>query len=161
MIIRHIQPNDWPAILSIQQECYPEIAHETQAALESKVKVSADSCYVVEVNAQVVGYCLAHPWVINQPPSLEQQIDAMNSPDTLYLHDIALSAKARGLKAGEKIFNLLKQKTKQFNFDSISLVAVEGADTYWQRLGFKSRIIDKSLDNYPADACYMVYQLGQ
>ncbi len=159
MIIRHINNNDWTAILTIQAECYPEMAHETLAALQSKWNLSPESCYVIQCNNQVVGYCLAHPWVIDQPPSLEQQVTAVTAPNTLYLHDIALSAKARGIKAGENTFNLLKQKAKELNFDSLSLVAVEGADTYWQCLGFKSRIIEKSLDNYPAGACYMVLEL--
>ncbi len=159
MIIRHINNDDWSAILAIQAECYPEIAHETLSTLQSKVSVSPDTCYVIQFKTQVVGYCLAHPWLIAQPPSLEQQISAVTAPNTLYLHDIALSAKARGIKAGENTFNLLKQKAKELNFDTLSLVAVGGADTYWQRLGFKSRIIAKSLDNYPDGACYMVLQL--
>ena len=160
MNIRHIIPTDWPAILNIQKECYPDIVHESLAALQSKAFVAPQSCYVLEVDGHVLGYCLAHPWHINQPPSLEQVIDAPNDANTLYLHDIVFSHKARGLGAGEKVFNRLVNKAKQLNFDTLSLVAVQGANTYWHRLGFKSRIIDKSLDDYPEDACYMVYQVS-
>lgn len=160
MNIRHINPGDWPAILTIQEECYPDLVHESLSALQSKALVAPESCYVLEVDDQVLGYCLAHPWHIDQPPSLEQVIDKPSDADTLYLHDIVFSHKARGLGAGEKFFNRLVNKAKQLNFDTLSLVAVQGANTYWHRLGFKSRIIDKSLDNYPEDACYMVYQLS-
>ena len=96
MNIRHIIPTDWPAILNIQEECYPDIVHESLAALQSKAFVAPQSCYVLEVDGQVLGYCLAHPWHINQPPSLEQVIDAPNDANTLYLHDIVFSHKARG-----------------------------------------------------------------
>lgn len=160
MLIRHINAMDWPAILTIQEECYPNLIPESLKALQSKAQVSPDSCYVLEVNDKVLGYCLAHPWLLHQPPSLEQVIHQPSDADTLYLHDIAFSSKTRGLGAGEKIFNRLVSKAKQLNLDSISLVAVQGASTYWQRLGFKSRIIDRSLDDYPEDACYMVYQLS-
>ncbi|MCE9677885.1 GNAT family N-acetyltransferase [Shewanella sp. AS1] len=158
--IRPIHSNDWPAILKIQAQCYPDIVPESQVALQSKVAISPDSCFVLEVGQQVLGYCLAHPWVLNQPPSLEQVVRKPTAPDSLYLHDIAISAQARGLGAAEQIFNRLVSKANQLGFASISLVAVQGADRYWQRLGFKSRIIDKKLNNYPDDACYMVYSIG-
>ncbi|WP_110456015.1 GNAT family N-acetyltransferase [Shewanella algidipiscicola] len=160
MIIRPIHTADWPAILQIQDECYPNIEPESQQALHSKVQLSPDSCYAIERNGQLIGYCLAHPWQLDQPPTLEQVVSQPSHCDTLYLHDIALSSKARGLGAGEQVFKRLIDNAKQHNVTSISLVAVGGAHTYWQRLGFKSRIIDKSLDGYPADACYMVYPLA-
>lgn len=159
MQIREIQAQDWPAILRIQDECYPDIEPESLAALQSKARLSPQTCFVVTQDDAVIGYCLAHPWQRDLPPSLEQVLDAAPKQETLYLHDIAFSAKARGLGAGAAVFNRLIEQARNKELDSISLVAVGGAHTYWQRLGFKSRIIDKSLGSYPEDACYMVYAI--
>lgn len=160
MQIRAIQAQDWPSILHIQDECYPNIEPESLDALQSKALLSPDTCYVVTQNDSVIGYCLAHPWQRDLPPSLEQVLDQAPLQETLYLHDIAFSAKARGLGAGAAVFSRLIERAQDKGLDSISLVAVGGAHTYWQRLGFKSRIIDKSLDSYPEDACYMVYAIA-
>ncbi|QDF76283.1 MULTISPECIES: GNAT family N-acetyltransferase [Shewanella] len=159
MQIREIQTQDWPAILVIQDECYPNIEPESETALQSKAMLSPSTCCVVTQDDTVIGYCLAHPWQRDTPPSLEQVLDTLEKQETLYLHDIAFSAKARGLGAGTAVFDRLLAQAKRLSLPSISLVAVGGAHTYWQRLGFKSRIIDKSLDSYPDDACYMVYAI--
>ncbi|GIU14540.1 N-acetyltransferase [Shewanella sp. c952] len=159
MKLRQIETSDWPSILEIQLECYPQIEPESLAVLQSKWLASPQSCFSLELNQQVVGYCLAHPWIINNPPTLEQELDSITASDTLYLHDIALSAKAQGKGAGRLVLDRLKQFAVQDKYSSISLVAVQGADSYWQQQGFTVQKIDKDLSDYPADACYMVYTL--
>ncbi|MEZ9197537.1 GNAT family N-acetyltransferase [Shewanella sp. 10N.286.54.B9] len=159
MKLRSIEASDWPSILEIQLECYPQIEPESLAVLQSKWLASPQSCFSLELNQQVVGYCLAHPWIINNPPTLEQELGSITASDTLYLHDIALSAKAQGKGAGRLILDRLKLFAVQDKYNSISLVAVQGADRYWQQQGFSERKIEKDLSGYPADACYMVYTL--
>ena len=159
MKLRQIETSDWPSILEIQLECYPQIEPESLAVLQSKWLASPQSCFSLELNQQVVGYCLAHPWIINNPPTLEQELDSITASDTLYLHDIALSAKAQGKGAGRLVLDRLKQFAVQDKYSSISLVAVQGADRYWQQQGFTVQKIDKDLSDYPDDACYMVYTL--
>ncbi|MCL1092394.1 GNAT family N-acetyltransferase [Shewanella kaireitica] len=159
MRLRNIETSDWPSILEIQLECYPQIEPESLAVLQSKWLASPQSCFSLELSQQVVGYCLAHPWIINHPPTLEQELERITASDTLYLHDIALSAKAQGKGAGRLILEQLMQFAKNNGFSNISLIAVQGADRYWQRQGFKVQEIDKDLSDYPADACYMVYTL--
>lgn len=159
MKLRNIESADWPAILEIQLECYPQIEPESLQVLQSKWLASPQSCFGLELNNQVVGYCLAHPWVANNPPSLEQQLSAIKAANTLYLHDIALSANAQGKGAGGLILGKLKQFALQHGYATISLVAVQGADRYWQQQGFKIHAIDKDLSGYPSDACYMIYTL--
>lgn len=159
MKLRSIEASDWPSILEIQLECYPQIEPESLAVLQSKWLASPQSCFSLELNQQVVGYCLAHPWIINNPPTLEQELESNTASDTLYLHDIALSAKAQGKGAGRLILEQLMQFAQSHEFSTISLVAVQGADRYWQQQGFTVQKIDKDLSGYPADACYMVYTL--
>lgn len=159
MQLRSITDNDWTAILLIQEECYPEIEPESLQTLQSKWQVSSLSCFVIEADNQVVGYCLAHPWQLGNPPSLEQVITKVEQADTLYLHDIALSAKAQGKGAGQAALEKLIGIAQQFMYHTLSLVAVQGASSYWKKQGFVEQVIDKNLQSYTADACYMVLDI--
>lgn len=160
MHLRSITSTDWNEILLIQEECYPEIEPESLEALQSKCLVSPQTCFVIELDKRVVGYCLAHPWVTGSPPSLEQILVAAKSPDTLYLHDIALSSKAQGKGAGNLAFRALVEHARELALPCISLVAVQGADSYWRRQGFIAQPIEKSLNSYTPDASYMVLDLS-
>ncbi|ABV86242.1 GNAT family N-acetyltransferase [Shewanella pealeana] len=159
MKIRPIQASDWPHILEIQLECYPQIEPESLSVLQSKWQASPDTCFVIESQSVVIGYCLAHPWLKDSPPSLEQVLANIDSPDTLYLHDIALSSLSQGKGAGRQVLTALMNLALSKGYPSISLVAVQGAHHYWAKQGFEIKKIDKDLSGYTDDACYMVYTL--
>lgn len=160
MLLRAITPTDWDAILEIQAECYSQLEPEPLTVLQSKWQVSPRSCFVFELNGTVVGYCLAHPWVTHTPPALYQVITNLPNANTLYLHDIAISATAQGTGAGARALTYLIELAKTLGLDSLSLVAVQGADSYWRKQGFKMHTIDKSLASYTADAMYMIYSIN-
>lgn len=161
LLRRPIQTLDWPTILEIQAECYQDFEPESLEVLQSKTNIIDDSCFVIEHHQQIVGYCLAHPWQSLQPPSLDQVISAHASPDCLYLHDMAISAKARGLGAGTFAIQHLFQLTQQLGYQKMALIAVQGADKYWQKFGFEVITIEKSLRCYTDDAVYMQLTLTQ
>ncbi|HAY93280.1 MAG TPA: N-acetyltransferase, partial [Shewanella sp.] len=48
----------------------------------------------------------------------------------------------------------------RYNLNSLSLVAVQGADSYWLKMGFKPKAIDKCLGSYTDDAMYMIYKFN-
>ncbi|MGL5046757.1 MAG: GNAT family N-acetyltransferase [Shewanella sp.] len=160
MLLRAITPQDWDAILTIQDECYSQLDPEPLHVLQSKWQVSPESCFVFEVNELVVGYCLAHPWITNKPPELNQPITHLPKADTLCLHDIAISTKAQGLGAGAKALAHLTLLAARDNLNSLSLVAVQGADRYWLKMGFIPQVINKCLDSYTDDAMYMIYKIN-
>ncbi|MGS0692494.1 GNAT family N-acetyltransferase [Shewanella sp. 30m-9] len=159
MKLRQIQPLDWGNILAIQLECYPQIEPESLDVLQSKWRHSPESCFVIESQSQVIGYCLSHPWILDTPPSLEQVLSEIEAANTLYLHDIALSSKAQGKGAGRLALTALVNFAKLQQYATISLVAVQGAHHYWAKQGFQSKAIEKDLSSYTEDACYMVYTL--
>ncbi|MCE9686449.1 GNAT family N-acetyltransferase [Shewanella sp. AS16] len=156
MLLRTIAPSDWEAIVKIQDECYSQLAPESLAVLQSKWRVAPESCFVIQAGQTLVGYCLAHPWAGGTPPPLYHCIDKLPQAETLYLHDMAISADAQGLGAGRQALTRLKQRARELGLTSLSLVAVQGAAGYWQKMGFRAKPLAKSLDSYTQDACYMV-----
>lgn len=159
MQLRAIQTNDWQAILNIQDECYNAVDPEPLHVLKSKWEVSPDSCFVMEKDGLVLGYCLAHPWVETTPPPLYHALTELPAPNTLYLHDMAISARAQGLGAGGKALSKLKQLAERWSLSSLSLVAVQGAGSYWRRQGFADSQSLKCLGSYSDDASYMILPL--
>jgi len=153
--------DDWQAIGEIQAECYHALAPEPLHVLKSKWQASPQTCYVLEKSDQVVGYCLAHPWTEDTPPPLYKAITTLPKADTLYLHDIAISNRAQGFGAGRKLFDTLKLQAEKLRLGSLSLVAVQGACGYWEKLGFNHKRIEKSLATYTDDASYMVYPVAR
>jgi GNAT superfamily N-acetyltransferase len=161
MQLRAIRAEDWPMILDIQDECYQAVDPEPLHVLKSKWEVSPESCFVMEQEGQVLGYCLAHPWVEATPPPLYQALTELPLPNTLYLHDMAISARAQGLGAGTKALGKLKQVARRWSLNSLSLVAVQGADSYWRRQGFNDTQSLKCLGSYSDDASYMILPLEE
>ncbi|MDF0533873.1 GNAT family N-acetyltransferase [Shewanella sp. A32] len=161
MLIRAIKPGDWPLIAAVQQQCYQDLEPESLAVLQNKWQLSPESCFVMVIRERVQGYCLAHPWLDGMPPELDQILGPCDTPDTLYLHDIAVSSEARGNGFATQAFRRLVQFALQQQLGSVSLVAVQGAEDYWQMLGFSQATAKKSLSNYPENACYMRYSLSR
>lgn len=160
MLLRTIQLIDWPCIMAIQNECYHAFPTESMEVMQSKWHISPNSCFVIENNNQVQGYCLAHPWQIKEPPALNQLIDSLpDTVNTLYIHDLALSSTIQGQGAGVKLLNQCKLFAKTHHFDHLSLVAVQGAEQFWYKQGFIEQLTDKSLQSYCNSPKFMVLSL--
>lgn len=160
LMIRAITPADWSAILDVQQQCYPDVINESQDVLQRKQQLASDSCFIMHTSAPVQGYCFAHPWQLGQPPKLNQLIPLPITANTLYVHDVAVAKHAQGLGlAAEALYHLRDLALKQ-QLGSLSLVAVNGAASYWQRFGFVSQPLADALSSYGDNAEYMVLPLS-
>ncbi|MGL6072231.1 GNAT family N-acetyltransferase [Craterilacuibacter sp.] len=135
--LRTMRMSDLDAILAIQSQCYCNELIESRSALASRHQLAPDCCWIAEHEGEVRGYLLAHPWQGQQPPQLDSPLSALpESCDLLFLHDMALSPAARGLGIAPRLMDKALHYARQRGFRHASLVAVQGADRYWQRLGF-------------------------
>lgn len=155
MQLRPIQITDWPDILAIQSQCYTELEPESLAVLQNKVTLCPQSCFVAALEGEILGYCLAHPWEMHETVVLDSILKSSAHADILYLHDMAFNPKAQGLGLGKRVLDELLAFCLHSGLQGISLVAVQGAQGYWQRHNFKPQPLTKALESYPADACYM------
>ncbi|KFZ36442.1 hypothetical protein HR45_16635 [Shewanella mangrovi] len=155
MLFRPISRNDWPTIATIQQSCYVNGLLESIDVLKSKQRMAPDCCFILLSQQQAVGYCLAHPWTNVSPPELHQSLELPEVTDSLYLHDIAVLPSGRGLGLAQAVVAELAQMAQQRRYQSLSLVAVAGAASYWQRLGFEPCPTKKDLRVYGSSAVYM------
>lgn len=159
IMLRAITPSDWPDILAIQQQCYAELINESQAVLQCKQQLAANCCFVLLQTTKVQGYCFAHPWQLGQPPKLNQLITLPTQQNSLYIHDMAVAKHAQGLGLASEALYHLRDLALQQQLSSLSLVAVNGAASYWQRFGFRRYPLANALSGYGDSAEYMVMPL--
>ena len=161
-----MKQSDLADVCRIASLCHPDFPEE-DAVLEEKFNLSPLSCFILSDNesstASVFGYCLAHPYKLNSIPALDQLLHKLPEKcNTLYIHDLALLPEAQGGGNGKKAVELLVAVAERENFNKLSLVAVHGAQLFWQKNGFKlvkvSEMLKQKLLTYSEDARYMVQQ---
>ena len=159
MSVSRIIDDHWSGIMSVQESAYSEVTPEPLEVLRCKRSITPQSCFVsVSEQGAIEAYVLAHRWAGRNPPSLSQVIDDVSShssADTLYLHDLAVDQRAQGKGLGLKLFNAVLTSAKSMGVKKISLVAVQGADSFWRRQGFTEDETARICDSYGADAVYM------
>ncbi|MCL1096788.1 GNAT family N-acetyltransferase [Shewanella gelidii] len=160
-MLHPIKPQSWQHIESIQTACYPQLPPESLVCLQSKWRLSPETCFVFMQNEEIVGYCLAHPWQRQLPPDLNTKVSARPAYDCLYLHDIAILPKARKRGLAELTLQTLKQQATTLSLAHLALVSIPEAQQYWRNQGFLSLDISKELSPYGPNSQYMELALPQ
>jgi len=132
------QPRHLAQALALQSQAYPAFLLEPEPAFASRLDVAAPFNLVVEREGQLLAYLLAHGWPRESPPPVGAVLDPVLSGDTLYLHDLAVSPKARGMGIGQALVAHCFDLAADAGLKRAELIAVEGAADFWQRLGFRT-----------------------
>ena len=141
--IRPIVADDLPGILAVQQACYGEGFLEPGDALASRWARSPAVCLVALHGADVVGYLLSHAWHAWTPPKLHVPLPAPDAVDVLcFVHDMAIAPAGRGQRLGEQLYATASASAHAQGLRQSRLVAVQGADVFWRRLGYQPADVD-------------------
>lgn len=138
-------------------KAYPE---EEKVFVERLVLYRA-GCHCLIWNGRLVGYCIAHPWVLGLAPALNCLLERIPAEaDTLYIHDLALAVHARGRNAARTQIAALVELAIMEGLPSLSLTAVNGSAGFWERNGFFPIQKAVGLASYGGDALSMVRWLS-
>ncbi|MGO4388884.1 GNAT family N-acetyltransferase [Microvirga sp. 2YAF29] len=138
---------------------------EEPRVFAERFKLYPQGCAVLEVDGNLIGYALTHPWHYGKPPALNSRLEQV-PPDatTYYVHDVALLPEARGKGHAMEIGDWLGRHAGKNGFSNLSLVAVNGSQPFWEKLGFRVTVIpglESKLQSYGPDAVLMVRDLTQ
>ncbi len=161
--IRPVADADLPGVLAVQRACYGDALLEPPEALASRWARSPALCLVATQGAQAVGYLLSHAWHAWAPPKLHVPLppDAAATADRLwFVHDMAIAPAGRGQRLGERLYAMACAAARAQGLRRSRLVAVQGADTFWRRLGYRPASADAAQrqalrTTYGADAQLM------
>ena len=127
---------DLPAVSAIAALVHPDYP-EDGAVFAERLRLYPAGCRMLEFGGWAAGYAISHPWVFGRPPRLNTLLGALPAdPATLYLHDVALLAAARGAGAASRLLGQLAELARITGLPSLSLVAVNGSAAFWGRQGF-------------------------
>ena len=155
IIVKKIEGSHWPSIMKIQNECYFDLKPESFYALESRWKLSRESCFIVGKDEVVMGYAISHSWYDNIVPQLDKVLDHLPQSNLLYIHDIAISKNSRGTGAADSLLKAIFAYSKRIGFSQAALVAVQKSVKFWERYGFSTVKDSGSLIEYGVSASYM------
>lgn len=160
MSIKPIAEDSWPAISTIEEQAYTAISPESEEVLKSKWQASPTTCAVYTNNEnKIIGYILAHPWGNRSLPKLHQKTPISGESTNLFLHDLAVAKRARGTGIANALVEDLLNKAIKFKFKKVTLIAVQGADIFWGKYGFKEVPGAQISSHYGVDAKLMKIDL--
>jgi len=156
-----MRASDLPAILDLQDICFPTIEPESERCLAAKLQASPNTCFVAIRDDQLMGYLITHPWTSRLPPELDApQCHPPADSDSLYLHDLSVHPDARGTGTGQALLDAFYNVFEHSNYRVSTLVAIQKSTSYWERQGYElvppSHAIDSKLVTYGVDANYMI-----
>lgn len=127
---------DLPTVEQISAQVHGRYA-ESQAVYAERLSLYPAGCFVWVADGAVAGLLVTHPWHDGAPPALGAMLGALPAhPSSYYLHDIALLPETRGSGAGRQATALTLDAARAAGLNVVTLVAVNGAETFWARQGF-------------------------
>lgn len=162
VIWRNMTGYDLDAVGQIAEIVHPDF-FEAPEVLAERQLLYHFGAFLLEVNERPAGYVLSHPWILGSLPRLNTLLGQLpEGSDTYYLHDLALLPMARRVGAASYIINALAKHARAQNFPTMSLVAVNGSQGFWERHEFEVADIPELLPkllSYEPDARLMVRRL--
>ena len=146
------QINDIADAIHVDLPERPEVVSE-------KLRLFPEGCFVLVSCGEVVGYGIAHPWLLESIPPLDTFLNSLpGAPDCLYVHDVAILPKARGHQSSGVLINLPDGVACKHSLGALALVSVYDTYPLWERLGFQilsTPRLDEKLQSYGSTARYM------
>lgn len=136
LIIAPLAQADLPAAVRLQRDVYPAFLIEDEAAFQSRLELPDACCLAARLDGRLAGYLLAHGWAAEAPPPVGARLAPAGPAQVLFIHDLAVSPRARGRKVGEALIARALGRAAEAGLGRAELIAVEGAADYWRRLGF-------------------------
>lgn len=153
--IRPLREADAEAVLAIQALAYPSSHHESWAVLGRRLQLWPQGCCGAERDGRLLGYAFSHPWRQDRPVPLHGALAALpEAVDCYHLHDLALHPAVRGSGLAKRLVEAVLQAAQAAQLSTLTLVAVQGSQTFWTRMGFEPRTAAQTAD-YGVDAVAM------
>lgn len=135
--IRLIRAADLAAVVTLQDSCYSDNLYEPPELLVRRLAAAPQSCWLAENPVgELLAYLFCYPSVAGKVAPLGSPFQVASKPELLYLHDMAVSAKARGLGLASRLLQQAEYFATEQGLNRLALVAVQGSVSYWQRQGF-------------------------
>lgn len=159
-MIRALGPHDLSGLLAVQLACYGADFIESAEVFARRLASPANCSLALEQDGRIVGYLAAYRSALHKVTPLHGDFDTVEAPDTLYLHDLAVHPAHAGRGLAAALLAPLWQRARAEGLRHSALVAVQGAQGYWERHGYAVLALPDAgqrqrLAGYGGGAAYM------
>lgn len=160
ILLRPIHHDDLDAVLRVQAECYGPAMQEPAGVIRARLAAAADTAFAASVGGVVLGYLFAYRSALGGVTPLGAAYAPAGAPDTLYLHDLAVSPRAAGRGLARALAGHALALARREALQWCALVSVQDSQRFWERLGYRAapcRTVQarQALATYPPAALYM------
>lgn len=161
---RRMTGEDIRSVLRIQEECYPPQMQEHEAIVRSRLEAASDTAWVAVADDGICAYLFSYPSILGKVTPLGGSFHIPDEANALYLHDLAVSKRAAGLRIGPVLVRVALETAIAQGLTYSALVSVQDTSAFWSRQGYKVlQELDatqiSNLHTYPGESCYMVRSL--
>ena len=143
--INRITLEEIPTVLEIQRDCYGEGYIEDSRTFTRMIAAYPQGCLGATVGGILTAYVFFHPYRENVVKPLDHALVLNGKEDCMYLHDIAVHHRHRGMGITRMLMERVDQGTRREGFDMQYLVAVQNSHEFWKMYGFKKV---RSIESY-------------
>jgi GNAT superfamily N-acetyltransferase len=160
MNIRHLTHDDIPQVLRVQEDAYKRELLECAEIFSRKLLLFPRGCLGHFEDAWLEAYVFSHPWNLGQLVPLDHSLAALpESPDCLYIHDLAVCKDSRGKGLARRLVLEVFQVAEKMRLWQFALVAVQDSEPFWENWGFQRR--EKLMYAENISATYMTLVRGR
>jgi len=138
------------SVLEIQRDCYGDGYIEGSRTFAGMIAVYPQGCLAVSVGGTFAAYVFFHPYRDNAVKPLDVSLALNGAEDCMYLHDIAVHHRYRGMGLTRMLMERVDHETRRGGFEVQCLVAVQNSQDFWGKYGFKKAIMIEGYGESPA-----------
>lgn len=162
---RPLTLQDLPDLLAVQRACYGAGYIESASVYARRLASPAQCSWVIEQAGRICAYLAAYGSAQGKVTPLHGDFEAADSPDTLYLHDMAVLPEFSGQGLAQALLALLWRSAVARGLTRSALVAVQGSQGFWERRGYAVAPLQdleqrRRLAAYGQGAVYMLRTLN-
>ena len=160
MSVRPLCLADLPGLQAVQRQCYGADLVEGTDVFARRLAHPANCSAVIAQDGQVRAYLVAYRSCWGQVTPLQGDFSDHPTPDTLYLHDLAVGPQWAGQGYGQALRQWLWSQASGRGLRWSALVSVQDTQAYWQRQGYRPQPLSDAtqrqrLGSYGPGAVYM------
>lgn len=158
--LRAMTEADLPAMLAIQAQCYGPSMNESRETVLARLQAFPRTAWVAHDGQGACAYLVAYETRLGRVTPLGGRFRRSEHPDSLYLHDLAVSPRAKGRGVGRLLVDQALQQARHAGLAHSCLVSVQDSQPFWRSFGYEpwrglQAQSQPALQTYGAGACYM------
>lgn len=165
MLPRALNPADLPDLDLIQTHCYQASMLESVAVFADRLQAAPEWIWGIQDDGGLCAYLFTYPARQGHLSPLNGSFYPVSDGDTLYLHDLAIHPRARGLGLAQRLIRHAWACARSAGLRHSALISVQDSERFWEAHGYRTRteLDDRQracLASYEQPARYMTRPLG-